>query len=76
MEGAVASKYRNAGQTCICANRFFVERPIYAAFAEKMAAAVSGLKVGNGMEDGVQIDNQALAKVEDHLADGESGGRR
>ncbi len=53
--GAVASKYRNAGQTCICANRIYVQRPIYEAFAEKMAAAVSGLKIGNGMEDGVQI---------------------
>lgn len=76
--GAVASKYRNAGQTCICANRIYVQRPIYEAFAEKMAAVVSGLKVGNGMEEGVQIgpliDDQALAKVEEHLSDALAGG--
>ena len=76
--GAVASKYRNAGQTCICANRIYVQRPIYEAFAEKMAAAVSGLKIGNGMEDGVQIgpliNDEALAKVEDHLADALAAG--
>ena len=57
--GAMASKYRNAGQTCVCANRFLVQDGIYDAFAERMAAAVKDLKVGNGLEEGV---NQGLSK--------------
>ena len=71
--GAMASKYRNAGQTCVCANRVLVQDAVYDAFAEKMADAVGKLKVGNGLEDGVQqgplIDMRAVEKVEFHIAD-------
>ncbi len=71
--GAMASKYRNAGQTCVCANRVLVQNAVYDAFAEKMADAVGKLKVGNGLEDGVQqgplIDMRAVEKVEFHIAD-------
>ena len=71
--GAMASKYRNAGQTCVCANRVLVQDGIYDAFAAKMAAAVAGLRVGNGLEDGAQqgplIDMRAVEKVEEHIAD-------
>jgi succinate-semialdehyde dehydrogenase/glutarate-semialdehyde dehydrogenase len=71
--GAMASKYRNAGQTCVCANRLLVQDGIHDAFAAKMAAAVAGLKVGNGLEDGTQqgplIDMRAVEKVEEHIAD-------
>ena len=71
--GAMASKYRNTGQTCVCANRVLVQDAVYDAFAEKMAAAVGKLKVGNGLEDGVQqgplIDMRAVEKVEFHIAD-------
>ena len=52
--GAMASKYRNAGQTCVCANRLLVQDGVYDAFAAKMAAAVAGLRVGNGLEEGTQ----------------------
>ena len=80
VEGAMASKYRNAGQTCVCANRILVHAPVYAAFAEKLAAAVSKLKVGNGAETGVTtgplIDLDAIAKVEDHVADAVAKGGR
>ncbi|WP_293863404.1 NAD-dependent succinate-semialdehyde dehydrogenase [uncultured Alsobacter sp.] len=73
VEGAMQSKYRNSGQTCVCANRFLVQAGIYDAFAEKFAAAVRGLKVGNGLEAGtVQgplIDENAVKKVEEHIAD-------
>jgi succinate-semialdehyde dehydrogenase/glutarate-semialdehyde dehydrogenase len=73
VEGAMQSKYRNSGQTCVCANRFIVQAGIYDAFAERFAAAVKGLKVGNGLEDGtVQgplIDENAVRKVEEHIAD-------
>ena len=73
VEGAMQSKYRNSGQTCVCANRFIVQAGIYDAFAEKFAAAVKGLKVGNGLEPGtVQgplIDENAVRKVEEHIAD-------
>ena len=73
VEGAMASKYRNTGQTCVCANRILVQEGVYDAFAEKMAKAVSGLKVGNGMEDGVSqgplIEMAAVEKVEAHIAD-------
>lgn len=66
--GAVASKYRNAGQTCVCTNRFFVQDGIYGAFVEKFTAAVQALKVGNGADDGIAIgpliDQKAVAKVE------------
>ena len=73
VEGAMASKYRNTGQTCVCANRLLVQDGVYEKFAEKLAKAVAGLKVGNGFESGVTqgplIDRNALAKVEEHVAD-------
>jgi len=73
VEGALASKYRNAGQTCVCANRLYAQAGIYDAFVAKLAAKVAGIKVGNGFEAGVSqgplIDDAALAKVESHVAD-------
>ncbi|MDR7334934.1 NAD-dependent succinate-semialdehyde dehydrogenase [Roseateles asaccharophilus] len=73
VEGAIASKYRNAGQTCVCANRIYVHAGVYDAFLEKFAAKVSALKTGNGFESGVHvgplIDDAALQKVETHVAD-------
>jgi succinate-semialdehyde dehydrogenase/glutarate-semialdehyde dehydrogenase len=73
VEGAMISKYRNAGQTCVCANRLYVQAGVYDAFAEKFAAAVAQLKVGNGFEAGVtqgpMIDEKAVGKVEEHIAD-------
>jgi len=73
VEGAMISKYRNAGQTCVCANRIYVQDSVYDAFAEKLAAAVSQLKVGDGSEAGITtgplIDGNAVAKVQRHLAD-------
>lgn len=76
--GAMASKFRNAGQTCVCANRIYVQDGIYDAFAEKLAAAARHLKVGAGTEDGVAlgplISAAGLAKVEDHVADALSRG--
>lgn len=78
--GAVASKYRNSGQTCVCTNRFLVQAGVYDAFAAKFATAVAELKVGNGLEDGVNqgplIDLNAVAKVEEHIADAVSKGAR
>jgi succinate-semialdehyde dehydrogenase / glutarate-semialdehyde dehydrogenase len=72
-EGALASKYRNAGQTCVCANRIYVHDAVYDAFAAKLAERVRALKVGRGTEQGVTvgplIDEQGLAKVEEHVAD-------
>lgn len=80
VEGAIISKFRNTGQTCVCANRLFVQAGVYDAFAEKLAKRVGQLKVGNGMEEGVQqgplIDGNALAKVEEHVADVAAGGGR
>ena len=71
--GAVASKYRNAGQTCVCANRIYVQAGVYDAFAEKLAAEVAKMKVGDGTEPGVNqgplINDAAVAKVEEHIAD-------
>ena len=71
--GAMASKYRNAGQTCVCANRVLVQDGVHDAFAAKMAEAVAGLKVGNGLEAGTEqgplIDLRAVEKVEEHIAD-------
>ena len=73
VEGALVSKYRNAGQTCVCTNRFYVHASVYDAFVAKLAAGAAKIKVGNGFEQGVQqgpmIDDQAIAKVEDHVAD-------
>ncbi|SCU75372.1 succinate-semialdehyde dehydrogenase [Cupriavidus necator] len=80
VEGAIVSKYRNAGQTCVCANRIYVQAGVYDAFAQKLVAAVAALKVGNGMEDGVRIgpliDDKAVAKVEEHIADALGKGAR
>ena len=80
VEGAMASKYRNMGQTCVCANRIYVQDGIYDAFADKLTAAVAKLKVGNGMEPGVNqgplIEEKAVAKVEHHIADALGKGAR
>jgi succinate-semialdehyde dehydrogenase/glutarate-semialdehyde dehydrogenase len=71
--GAMASKYRNTGQTCVCANRILVQDGVYDAFAAKLKAAVEAMKVGNGMEPGVSqgplINADAVTKVEEHIAD-------
>ncbi|MBB6253288.1 NAD-dependent succinate-semialdehyde dehydrogenase [Nitrospirillum iridis] len=73
VSGAIASKYRNSGQTCVCVNRFLVQRGIADRFAEKLAAAASALAVGDGRRDGTAqgplIDQTAVAKVEEHIAD-------
>ena len=80
VEGAMASKYRNTGQTCVCANRLFVQDSVYDAFAKKFADKVSTMKVGNGLEDGVMqgplIDMKAVEKVEEHISDALSKGAR
>ncbi len=80
VEGAMASKYRNAGQTCVCANRLLVQDGVYDAFAAKLAEAVTGLKVGSGVDEGVSqgplIDMSAVEKVEEHIADALSKGAR
>jgi succinate-semialdehyde dehydrogenase/glutarate-semialdehyde dehydrogenase len=78
--GAIAAKFRNSGQTCVCTNRFFVQSKIYARFIEKFTAAVEQLKIGNGLEDGTQqgplIDMSAVEKVEEFIADAvKKGGR-
>ncbi len=73
VQGAMASKYRNTGQTCVCANRLLVQDGVYDAFAAKLKIAVEAMKVGNGMEPGVAqgplINEAAVAKVEEHIAD-------
>ncbi|MEM1103542.1 MAG: NAD-dependent succinate-semialdehyde dehydrogenase [Pseudomonadota bacterium] len=73
VQGAMISKFRNAGQTCVCANRILVQSGIYDAFAEKLAAAVRALQVGDGMEEGVTqgplIDASAVEKVQEHIDD-------
>jgi succinate-semialdehyde dehydrogenase/glutarate-semialdehyde dehydrogenase len=80
VEGAIASKYRNAGQTCVCANRIYVQDGVYDAFAQKLVAAVEKLKVGNGVDEGVTqgplIDEKAVQKVEQHVADALAKGGR
>jgi succinate-semialdehyde dehydrogenase / glutarate-semialdehyde dehydrogenase len=80
VKGAMTSKYRNTGQTCVCANRLLVQDRVYEAFANKLAAAVSRLKVGNGMEPGVEqgplIDEAALAKVEELVGEAVGHGAR
>ncbi|MGY6632696.1 MAG: NAD-dependent succinate-semialdehyde dehydrogenase [Alkalilacustris sp.] len=78
--GAMASKYRNAGQTCVCANRIYVQAGVYDAFAEKLAAAVAKMKVGDGLEPGIDtgplINPAAVDKVEAHIKDAlDKGGR-
>ncbi|WP_102226600.1 NAD-dependent succinate-semialdehyde dehydrogenase [Acidimangrovimonas sediminis] len=73
VKGAMASKFRNNGQTCVCANRIYVQAGVYDAFSEKLAAAVEALKVGDGLDDGVEagplITEKAVQKVEDHIKD-------
>lgn len=80
VEGAIASKYRNSGQTCVCTNRFYVHEKVYDAFAEKLTAAVAKLKVGLGTEAGVVqgplINGAAVQKVESHIADALDKGAR
>jgi succinate-semialdehyde dehydrogenase/glutarate-semialdehyde dehydrogenase len=79
-EGAIISKYRNAGQTCVCANRFFVHAKVYDAFTAKLVARVEALKVGRGTESGVTqgplINAEAVDKVDAHLADAKAGGAK
>ncbi|MDR3472594.1 MAG: aldehyde dehydrogenase family protein, partial [Devosia sp.] len=73
VQGALASKYRNTGQTCVCSNRLLVQDGVYDAFAAKLKVAVEALKVGNGMEEGVTqgplINMASVLKVEEHIAD-------
>ena len=80
VEGAVASKYRNTGQTCVCTNRLLVQEPVYDAFAEKLAAAVKKLKPAFGLEadatQGPLIDNAAVEKVESHIRDAQEKGAK
>jgi succinate-semialdehyde dehydrogenase/glutarate-semialdehyde dehydrogenase len=80
VEGAMISKYRNAGQTCVCANRFYVQESVYEKFVEKFAAKAKAIRVGNGFEAGVQqgpmIDEQALEKIELHVSDALSKGAK
>jgi len=79
-EGAIVSKYRNTGQTCVCANRLFVHDKVYDAFAAKLAERVRALKVGSGIEPGVTqgplINREALEKVEEHVADATAHGAK
>ncbi len=80
VQGAMVSKYRNAGQACVATNRFFVQDKVYAEFVQKLSAASAKIKVGNGAETGVQqgplIDRQAVAKVEEHVSDALSKGAK
>jgi succinate-semialdehyde dehydrogenase / glutarate-semialdehyde dehydrogenase len=80
VQGAMASKFRNTGQTCVCANRILVQQSVYDAFAEKLATAIAALKVGNGFDEGVGqgplIDTHAVDKVEEHIADAVAHGAR
>ncbi len=80
VKGAIASKYRNTGQTCVCANRLLVQDSVFDAFTEKLTEAVRNLRVGNGMDEGVTqgplINADALAKVEAHVADALARGAR
>jgi len=80
VEGAMISKYRNAGQTCVCANRLYVQEGVYDAFVAKLAEKAKGIKVGNGFEAGVNqgpmIDDNAIAKIESHVADAVAKGAK
>lgn len=80
VQGAIASKYRNTGQTCVCANRLLVQSGVYEAFTRKLVEAVSKLRVGDGLkgatDQGPLIDEKALAKVEEHIADAVSKGAK
>ena len=78
VEGVIISKYRNTGQTCVCANRIYVQAGVYDAFTEKLAARVAQMKVADGFEDGADlgplITSAAIQKVQDHIADAKSKG--
>ncbi len=78
VEGAMISKYRNTGQTCVCANRIYVQKGVLQAFTDKLVAKVNALKVGPGVDDGVNqgplIDDKAVAKIEEHIADAKAKG--
>jgi len=78
--GAMASKFRNSGQTCVCTNRFYVQAGVYDEFVARLARAVAALRVGNGLEPGIEqgplIDSAAVAKVQDHIADALARGAR
>lgn len=80
VDGAIAAKFRNSGQTCVCTNRFLVQSKIYNQFVEKFTTAVAALKIGNGLEDGTQqgplIDMKAVEKVEEFIADAKQKGGR
>ena len=80
VEGAIMCKFRNNGQTCVCANRIYVQAGVYDAFAEKLRTAVSKMKVGDGMEEGVTlgplINDAAISKVQKHLADATAKGAK
>lgn len=80
VEGAMASKFRNAGQTCVCANRLYVQDGVYERFAEKLQQAVEQLRLGDGLQAGVTtgplIDEKAIAKVQEHIADAVGKGAR
>lgn len=80
VEGALISKYRNNGQTCVCANRLYVQDGVYDAFVEKLKAAVAKLKIGNGLDEGVTtgplIDAKAVAKVQEHIEDAVAKGAK
>ncbi|MEM8595787.1 MAG: aldehyde dehydrogenase family protein, partial [Pseudomonadota bacterium] len=80
VEGAILCKFRNAGQTCVCANRIYVQAGVYDAFAEKLKAAVDQLSVGDGFEEGAKIgpmiEPKAVEKVEEHIADATKRGAR
>lgn len=78
VQGAIACKFRNAGQTCVCANRIYVQKGVYEIFASKLAEAVENLKVGHGDQEGVDIgpliNDAAVEKVQDHIDDAKQGG--
>ncbi|MBU2998626.1 NAD-dependent succinate-semialdehyde dehydrogenase [Roseovarius nubinhibens] len=78
VEGAIMCKFRNNGQTCVCANRIYVQAGVYDAFSKKLAEAVSKLKIGDGLDDGTQlgplINSDAITKVQEHVADAKSKG--
>jgi succinate-semialdehyde dehydrogenase/glutarate-semialdehyde dehydrogenase len=80
VDGAIASKYRNAGQTCVCANRIFVQSGIYDRFAARLAEKVAGMKVGSGLDQstviGPLIEEKAIQKVEEHVRDAVSKGAK
>jgi succinate-semialdehyde dehydrogenase/glutarate-semialdehyde dehydrogenase len=80
VEGAIAAKFRNAGQTCVCANRLYVQEGVHDVFVERLAARIAGLRVGAGLADGTEqgplIDGAAIEKVEEHVRDALTNGAR